>query len=96
MQVDQQVINFMPVHIPVRGEEPSDWSATSGAVFLASKLLQIVIRRHQEIGDITVYLGDGEGGRCPLPSQMTTGWMLLLGSSSAKNLPQAASAKCPS
>jgi len=44
-------------------------SATSDAIFLASKLQKIVIRRHQEIGDIAVDLGDGEGGRCPPPSR---------------------------
>mmetsp|Transcript_24038 Transcript_24038/g.35265 ORF Transcript_24038/g.35265 Transcript_24038/m.35265 type:complete len:206 (-) Transcript_24038:2713-3330(-) len=55
------------MHIPVRGKELSDLSATSGAIFLTSKLQEIVICRHQEIGDIAVYLGDGEGGRCPPP-----------------------------
>ena len=31
---------------------------------MPSKPREIVIRRHEEIGDIAVYLGDGEGGRC--------------------------------
>jgi len=48
-------------HIPVQSEELSDLSATSDTVFLPSKLQEIVIRRHQESGDIAVYLGDGEG-----------------------------------
>jgi len=37
--------------------------------FLANKLQEIVIRRHQVIYDVAVDLGDGEGGRCPPPSQ---------------------------
>jgi len=57
------------MHILFRGEEVLDLSATSGAVLLPSKLQEIVIRRHQEIGDISIYLGDREGGRCPPPSR---------------------------
>jgi len=60
-------INVM--HLPIRGNELSDLSATSGVIFLASELQEIVIRRHQEICDIAVDLGYGEGGRCPLPSR---------------------------
>jgi len=56
------------MHLPVRRHELSEFSAPSGAIFLASEPQVIVIRRHQKIGDITVYLGDGEGGRCPPPS----------------------------
>jgi len=57
------------MHLPIRGNELSDLSATSGAIFLASKLREIVIRRHQEICDIAVELGDREGGWCPPPSR---------------------------
>jgi len=49
-------------NIPVQGEELSDLSATSDSVFLPSKLQEIVIRRHQESGDIDVYLGDADAG----------------------------------
>jgi len=58
------------MHLPIRGNELSDLSATTGAIFLASKLQKIVIRRHQQICDIAaVNIGDEEGGRCPLPSR---------------------------
>ena len=49
-------------NIPVQGEELSGLSATSDTVFLPSKLQEIVIRRHQESGDIAVYLGDADAG----------------------------------
>jgi len=57
------------MHLPIRGNELSDLSATSGAIFFASKLQEFFIRRHQEVCDIAVDLGDGEGGRCPPPSR---------------------------
>ena len=49
-------------NIPVQGEELSGLSATSDTVFLPSKQQKIVIRRHQESGDIDVYLGDADAG----------------------------------
>jgi len=64
---NQREIHVM--HLLIRGEELSDLSATSGAIFLASKLQEIVIRRHQEICDIAVDLGYGKGGWCPPPSR---------------------------
>jgi len=94
---NQRVINV--IYLPVRGEELSDLSATSGAIFLASKLQEIVIHRHQEVGNINVYLGDGperEASALRQVESMTTGRMLSLGFSSAKNLPPAAPDKCPS
>jgi len=57
------------MRLPIRGNELSDLSATSGTIFLASKLQEIVIRRHQEICDIAVDLGYGKGGWCPPPSR---------------------------
>jgi len=57
---NQQIV--IVLHIPVQGEELSDLSATSDAVFLPSRLQEIVIRRHQESGDIAVYLGDADTG----------------------------------
>ena len=58
---NQQVIIIM--HISVRGEELSDLSALNGVVFLPSKLQEIIICRHQKMGDIAVYFGDGEGSQ---------------------------------
>ena len=57
------------MHLPIRGNELSDLSATSGTIFLASKLQEIVIRRHQKICDIAVDLSYGKGGWCPLQSR---------------------------
>jgi len=52
------------MHIPVRGEELSELSAMSGAIFLASKLLEI----YQEIGEIASgelrVVGSKGGGSC--------------------------------
>jgi len=57
------------MHLPIRGNELSDLSATSGAIFLASKLQEVVVRRHQKNRDIAVDLGYGEGGKCSPPSR---------------------------
>jgi len=57
------------MHLPIRGNELSDLSAASGAIFLVSKLQEIVVRRLQEICEIACNLGDGEGGWCPPPSR---------------------------
>ena len=52
--------------------------ASSGAVFLPSKLQKIVIHGHQKNYDITVYLGNGEKIPCPLPSRANDNGMKVV------------------
>jgi len=83
--------------MPIRGNELSDLSATSGAIFFASKLQEIFIRRHQEVCSIDFDLAtEREAGALRQVEPMRTGRTLSLGFSSAKNLPPATSDKCPS
>ena len=70
------------MHLQIRGNELGDLSAASGAIFWASKLLKIVIRRRQEICDVTVSLlllkDNGENKQTAFPNTMTTNSCLKL------------------